>query len=493
MCTKIVGRAPVGDHRLVLHRLRPWGWGRHLAGALTLSLVMLAAGCSAAGDGRAGGPKGDGTFPNPEPITDHAGAAALCRAIWQRNERPKHAFSEADSALSNEAIPSIPRPRKGVAQWDPVYGSCVLRLTDHRHEAPKQFARHDYSRRQAFNADSSRVLISAYDGTWHLYDADSLAWLKRLDGVAGDAELQWHPTDPRLVYFQAAYGIGMQIHELNVETGATREVADFSRRLKAIWPKANSAWTRSEGSPSIDGRYWCFMVDDAQWNSLGVFTWDMQTDSILGTMDTKGDRPDHVSMSPAGSRCVVSGDTPGVGTRAWTRDFKRFTELHHKSEHSDLAFDADGREVYVSIDYQSKHGDVFMTDIETGKRTVLFRTYLDGTATAMHFSGRAHRRPGWVLVSTYARDGRRLWLHEKIMAMSLEADPSIRGLGYHHVRFNGYWSEPQATVNPDFTRVLFNSNWGSGSELDIDSYMMVLPRDALQAKAKGVASKDEPK
>ena len=58
------------------------------------------------------------------------------------------------------------------------------------------------------------------------------------------------------------------------------------------------------------------MVDDAEWHSLGVFAWDLKEDRILGKMDTKGDRPDHVSMSPGGKRCVVSGDTEGVGTRA---------------------------------------------------------------------------------------------------------------------------------------------------------------------------------
>ena len=67
-----------------------------------------------------------------------------------------------------------------------------------------------------------------------------------------------------------------------------------------------------------------------------------------------------------------------------------------------MAFDAQGRDVYVSIDYQSDGGDVFMTDLETGKRTVLFKTYLDHSATAVHFSGRAFKKPGWVLVSTYA-------------------------------------------------------------------------------------------
>ena len=84
-----------------------------------------------------------------------------------------------------------------------------------------------------------------------------------------------------------------------------------------------------------------------------------------------------------------------------------------------------------------------------------------------------------MLVSTYAADGKRQWLHEKLMAVSLTPNPQVRGLAYHHGAYNGYWTEPQATVNPDFTRVLFNSNWGSRSDTDIDNYMVVLPKDAL--------------
>lgn len=473
------------------------GLMRSLSALCTLSLVV---GCSAAGEGREGnasigglnhppalmpapdgaaqpGEVGDGTGGPAAPGRASGAKAAACDPAWQA--RTKYTLSDPQSARANEMIPSVPRPKKGLAQPDPVYGNCVQRLTDHAEEPPRQFARHDYSRRQAFNADSSRILIASHDGSWHLYDANTLAWVKELDEPAGDAELQWHPTNPNLVYFQPTNGVGMVLYELDVETERVRKVADFSRRLRAIWPKANSAWTKAEGAPSADGRYWCFMVDDAAWRSLGIFVWDMEKDQILGTKSTHGDRPDHVSMSPGGSRCVVSSDSPGVGTRAWTRDFKQAIQLHHKSEHSDLAFDAKGREVYVSIDYQSRDGDVFMVDLESGQRTSLFKTYLNNSTTAVHFSGRAFKRPGWVLVSTYAADGAQEWLHEKIMAMSLTPNPSIRGLAYHHAHYNGYWTEPQATVNQDFTRVLFNSNWGSKSELDIDNYMISLKPNAL--------------
>ena len=448
------------------------------AGWLAVSLLTLMVGCSAASNGEATGSAG-----GPSGAAPNMGVKG-CTALMQKQHgqlksiQLKNGSPAAGTAVPG--VPDLPRPTKAVPAADPVYGNCVLRVTEHAKEPPVRFARHDYSRRQAFNADGSRILIASNDGTWHLYDGRTMEYVDELDGPAGDAELQWHPTNPDLIYYMPSNGLGMELYELNVRTGSSRTVAEFGDRLKKFWPDAAAAWTKAEGAPSADGRYWCFMVDDAEWKSLGVFAWDMKEDRILGKMDTHGDRPDHVSMSPGGKRCVVSGDTEGVGTRAWTLDFKKSTQVHHKSEHSDMAFDAQGRDVYVSIDYQSDGGDVFMTDLETGKRTVLFKTYLDHSATAVHFSGRAFKKPGWVLVSTYAADGKRQWLHEKLMAVSLTPNPQVKGLAFHHGAYNGYWTEPQATVNPDFTRVLFNSNWGSRSDMDIDNYMVVLPEDAVK-------------
>ncbi|RKH64693.1 hypothetical protein D7V93_07080 [Corallococcus llansteffanensis] len=390
---------------------------------------------------------------------------------------PDFALSSARQAYP---IPALAKPSKGVAVSEPTYKTCVVRATDHTADGVSGFARNDYSRRQGFNANNTKQLIYALDGAWHVYDANTRAYLKRLSGPAADAEPQWHPTNPDLLYYLPTNGVGMRLHELNVSTGASRVVGDFGARLKARWPTAMAAWTRSEGSPSADRRYWCFMVDDANWGSVGVFTWDRDTDTVLGTYDTHGERPDHVSMSPSGTSCVVSSDG-ALGTAAFSRDFSKKVQLHSKSEHSDLALDANGDDTYVAVDYQSNGGDVFMVNLRTGVRTTLFPTYVAGTATALHVSGKAFARPGWVLISTYADyGGAQQWLHRTLMAVQLKASPTVYTLAHHRVASNGYWSEPHASVNLDFTRVAFNSNWGSGSATDVDAYVVEIPAGALK-------------
>ena len=56
----------------------------------------------------------------------------------------------------------------------------MVRATDHAVEPPSGFARNDYSRRQAFNANNTRVLVYSLNGAWHLYDANSLQPLRVL-------------------------------------------------------------------------------------------------------------------------------------------------------------------------------------------------------------------------------------------------------------------------------------------------------------------------
>lgn len=406
------------------------------------------------------------------PPSDTSGLSTACQGFYLPS------FALNSSSTVDPVLP-LGALRKGVAVAEPNYGTCLVRATDHAADGVSGFARNDYSRRQAFNSDNTRYLANALDGAWHLYDVNTRSRVKQLAGLAGDAEPQWFDSNPDKLYYVPTKGIGMKVNELTVSTNTTRVVGDLAARLKAKWPSAYLASTRSEGSPSKDGRYWCLTVEDANWKTLGVVTWDRDTDTILGAMNTNGDRPDHVSMSPSGNYCVVSGDGPR-GTVAYSRDFTTSRKLLHKSEHSDIAIDANGDDVYVSVDYSSNAGDVFMLNLRTGVRTALFSTYVSGSTTALHVSGKGYNKPGWVLVSTYADNGSRQWLHRKVYAVQLSASPKIYNLAFTRSIYNEYWTAPVATVNRDFTKVLFNSNWGNGSATDVDTYTIEIPAGALR-------------
>lgn len=385
----------------------------------------------------------------------------------------------------------------------PDFDTCMVRATDHAADGLNTFARTDYSRRQAFNANNTYFLAYSNDGWWSLYDANTLQHIRRLSPrvadpstpsqyhLAADAEPQWHATDPNTLYYLPTNG-GTKLLALDVRDNSYTIAADFLPALPAWGANARHIWTKSEGSPSADGRYWGFQVEDSDFRLLGYIVWDLQENKLAGSMPSST-RPDHTSMSASGRWFITSSDT--LGTLAWSKDFKTKKKLLHKSEHSDLGFGPARQDYYISIDYQSNAGDVFFVDIDACPgvpasnpnppecpRTVLFPTYLNGAATALHVSGKAMNKPGWAIISTYgssnSRDGSRPWYTNKIFAIELKANPGVYPLAYTRNAGGSYWAEPHATVSRDFTRILFNSNWVSSGE-DIDAYAVIIPPNAL--------------
>src|SRR3546814_5982814 len=70
------------------------------------------------------------------------------------------------------------------------------------------------------------------------------------------------------------------------------------------------------------------------------------TQSVIGARSLSS-RPDHVSMSPSGRYCVISGGDVSDATVAWNRTFTSSRVVHHSGEHSDLALGPDGSDYYV--------------------------------------------------------------------------------------------------------------------------------------------------
>lgn len=394
----------------------------------------------------------------------------------------------------NEPWPAVTKPARGVPQLEETYATCRVRASDHVADGTRTFARTDYSRRQAFNADSTRYLIYDQNGSWWLYDARTYAKVRVLTPLAGDAEPQWHPTNPSLLYYLPRNG-GLVVNELDVDSAALtrRVVGNFSTNgVTARWPTAAHVWTKSEGSPSADARYWAFMVEDASYTSLGLITWDLQTDRVLAYYDlVNEDRPDHLSMTPTGNFVVVSwnGRPPSdrsPGVTIFDRDFTNRRLVNPASptgEHSDIALDSNGNDVYLSVD-SSGNGQVYMVTLTqtTLVRNDLFPIWLDsstGSSTGLHFSGKAFNKPGWALVSTYSERGSKQWLMRKVFALRLTPQPTVYHLAHTHEIYNSYATEPHASVNRDFTKVIFNSNWDVNTSTDVDAYMVELPPGAI--------------
>lgn len=395
----------------------------------------------------------------------------------------------------------VPKPGRGLPAADPVYGSCITRATSAQSEVGVGWMRNDYSRRQAFNADDSRFLTLGRYGRWFIHKTSDTSIVRELSISGGALEPQWHPTDPELMYVFDDDG-SLRINLYNVKTSELKTVADLGNvagihgypglnSIKQVWSTAARAWTRWEGAPSKDARHWGLMVETSGGNGLGLVTYDMATNTITGVYDYAKNgvgTPDHVSMSPSGKYILPSWDSPRcpsttqLGTRnnpcglmSFTADFSSAVGLSAESPHSDIGIDANGRDVIITSDYQD--GWVQMLDVATGTRTPLWYMWQNSNGTALHVSAKNYNKPGWVLISTYAERSP-IWFARKIMAVEMKANPRILNIAHTYNAYSTYWTEPHATVNRDFTRIMFNSNWGTGNE-DMDVYMITLPPNAV--------------
>ncbi len=240
--------------------------------------------------------------------------------------------------------------------------------------------------------------------------------------------------------------------------------------------------------------------------------YDRATDEVT-VRDMRGvpgieDDVDHVTISPLGTYFLASFDRgcewvdestgAGVGTAGddhpcglmvYDRDLTGGRSLLRVIGHYDTALDAQGREVIVFQNIDTD--EIAMLDLESGEITPLWPIDFSHTPLGFHFSGLAYDRPGWALVSTYTGGypGAYTWMDDQVFALELKAGGRVVRLAHTHSlvdedQEHDYWAEPQATVNHDFTRVLFTSNWGRSGSDEVDMYLIDVPADWTGGEAR---------
>ena len=450
------------------------------------------------------------------PVVNKASVSDLCKTTLAN-------FSALTAGQDKGAMPNTPRPAMGVATEDPTYHSCVTRLTDNAEKQPTQPLRTGDGTRlapnaqQAFNANDSAFLLRTQNGEWHIYSPQTGKAIRRLTRIAGDAEPQWDPKDPNVLYYMNGDGEGMKLFKLTIGlspagTDTVEVAADFGAEISKIWPTATHARMRG-GAPSFDGNTWCLMADHKDgnnWRTLGLFTWNLKEGKLLGKLENAPASPEYVTTSPSGSHCVVQYPYPN-GITAYRSNFATpYSDSVASQElqiarnvymkYPDVARNSQGEDVYVGFDVFSNPHTVYTVNLTSGKadRTRLLETsFGDSTDTGVQISGRASQKPGWILLTTFGEqdqgvhnlkgnDAKRRWFHRKLFAMNIDTKEVLSIANDHHdwtgdSSQNTTWPRPNGTVNRDFTRMLFDSNWNSMNANDVDAYLVEIPSGAVPA------------
>jgi hypothetical protein len=382
----------------------------------------------------------------------------------------------------------IPEPEPHRPFQDSVYSACLVRVTDRVNDLSEgdqsKGLKNEYSRIQSFNADGSMILVRSLDANYYVYDAQTLAVLGQLPSMN---DPRWSNLDPNLIYHIGE--LTLMAYHLN--NGQQELVHDFSEDFRG--EDIAMVWTRWEGNPSIDDRYWALMAEDQDWMTVAFIVYDLHSDRVIARREiTPPGDVDSVTISPLGTYFLAqfefcehgsmgSADHP-CGLMVYDRDLENARGLLRNVGHSYLALDATGKEIFFYQDQDTDH--VAILDLATGVISNLFPidfTYCDGCG--MHFSGLGYQLPGWGLISYFDADPiTRMWMDDHIFAVELKPGGQVVRFAQHHAlvdpdQDHDYWAEPHASVNRDFTRIVFTSNWGRSGTGEVEMYMILLPED----------------
>lgn len=385
--------------------------------------------------------------------------------------------------------PDLSEPPVRTPFRDPIFGTCMVRVTDRKADLPPDDLsgglKNEYSRVQSFNADDSLIMVRSTEANWYLYDAKSF---QPLGQVPVEADPRWDPVNPAMLYFSEE----TRLMQYNVETSVILTVHDFAADFPGY--SLVDVSTRYEGSPSLDGRYWGFMAQDKNWEPVALLVYDLREDRVISTRELHNvPELDTVTISLLGNYFLaffdfcesgLGSDTQPCGLMVYDRNLQNGRGLVRAIGHSDLVLDADGREVLIFQDIDND--TISMLDLENGLSTMLYPIDFSFTAIGLHFSGQSSTTPGWVLVSTHDGDvASHTWMDDQIFALELKPNGRVIHLAHTHSlvdenQEHDYWAEPHASVNRDFTRVLFTSNWGRSGTDEVEMFIAELPMNWWQ-------------
>lgn len=397
-------------------------------------------------------------------------------------------------------VPDMEKPDKGVFYQDFNFHTSIVRVTDDATDKIPYtghfIVKPVYSRIDAENADGTFLILYMTESSMYLYDAHTFKCLKFLstnkggkiplnvDGCVNEA--MWDDENPNLFYY--VYRMGL--YKYNVVTDEITLIRDFAANFPA---DAKTISTDVEGEPSMDRRIWAFIVkrdDAASPRNIALFTYDLVENNIIEILNRDDDRwplretgskagMNCIAVSPYGDRVIVewTGTLQTNKTHSYNIHFNDPVKLSFDG-HSDLAIDAQGRQVHLVKD--DSHDVIAMYDLLTGQRTDIIELPMTGswdTEPAQHLSANNYDRPGWFVLSTHGED--ESWANWQVYMIEMKPiaeNPRIWRIADTHGKrvsdYDRYWQETMATINRKGTKIFWGSNWGGSA---VDTYQATLP------------------
>lgn len=452
-------------------------------------------------------PYSDNTVPLDSTIVEGSSLASP-----QRTQPSITSFAQPSSQIPGPFCPLLPPPQitnlnvyqtplldepaPRMSYHDPVFGTCIARVTDRLVDllsGDRSIGiRNEAAHIQSFNADSSLILTLSTNSYWYIYSADTL----ELTGVlpfAEKMEVRWDPIQPKRLYILR----GTSFLQYDLDTEVVEQIHDFQMDIpNKIISEVSSG---NFGNPTIDGRYWGLYGKSSNGQVVTLLVYDLMDNVVISRLDL----PEHtrlqgVTISPLGNYFLAwhDGDcevqtssaanpTLSCGLMIYDRSLENGRRVSLVSGEADTALDANGNEVFIYHDLALN--SISLLNLSTGEEVALWLIDSTHSTVKLHLSGRSVRQPGWALVSsdTGNQDEANTWMDNSIFAIELIPEGRVVRLAHTHListqeSLDKFHAGPDATSNLNFTRIVFTSNWGRQNEDEVDLYMLGLPSDWME-------------
>jgi hypothetical protein len=404
--------------------------------------------------------------------------------------------SDAQKNCQVFASPNVPEPALLTPYTDPTFGTKIIRVS-----VPAAAGNvgnlmvPSYSPNQAFNADGTLLLLYSGNGFWHLLDGKTYAYKRKMDNVAfcydgTDSNARWDDNDPDKIWYTCLNRLTTYSVASNSSTVYHVFGTVGTQDATTKYVKMSDYCNYSEGNRRV-----AFRIVDGGGRVLSIFSFDVSSKTVLASKDLFTElpipgaplnkTPASACISPSGNYVYVEWNTVKSlvpdhwGTEVYdaaTLTFQRRITTHDILQHSDVGYDASGDEVYImqgnfftSADYitytsiRLRDGFVVKNKMPDG----FYGNIPLGIVNNWHVSMRALGLPGWALISTFAEPaqstpdipGVAVPLQAEIFALKLDGSGEVRRIAHVQTIRNDYFAEPHATVNRQFTKIVFGSNW----------------------------------
>ena len=343
----------------------------------------------------------------------------------------------------------------------------------------------DYAKVPAWNSDGTRLLLYSNNGWWHLLNGNTYAYIGAIDtGLSEDgldSEPRWSHSDNQVFYYRS----GMRLLSYNIGTQSSTTIKTFTTSNFGVTGSTLTAVRNGdEGNPDDTDRYWAFIGQTSGYVQGGVLVYDRTDDNVIsgktlgaGGVCGAGACPTSVNwigMSHTGGHVVINWDLDssdgvmterGYGTEVFDRSLNYIGKISEKDWHMDMAQLADGTDVMVGVAHlDQENGYKAYRVTRLSDNTVIRSCYVPDAQYNYHVSGRTDgsKQRSWVLISIYGDGsgiGTGIFAAENF-AMNVD-NCTVRRIAHTQSNFKDgdYYSEPHASMNFDFTKIVWGSNW----------------------------------